>query len=368
MSAPGRDQRPRLSIVITCYNYARYVGHAIDSALAQDCPGVEVIVVDDGSTDASPEVIARYGDRIRSIRQPNQGSIPAYNRGYAESRADLVLFLDADDVAAPQLARRVLDAWRPGCVKVQYDLSIIDAQGDDLGRRFCHFDAGYDAAAVRRSFERTGTYLWPVTAGNVYARSLLDAVGPLIVGIGPDGLLNTIAPVYGEIVTIPECLASYRLHGANMWSSNGLDLKRLPERIAARIRELDELVAHARARQVALPIAADAGSAAMLDHELAFINYRLMALRLGQTYPGRERDTPHQLWRIGMRCLAQQPMSARHRLVHGVWLGVMWLAPRPLAAALVSLRFRRAELLQPLRRRTAAWTARLRGQTAARAE
>jgi len=182
MSAPGsderssaerdrderdRDERPRLSIVITCYNYARYVGHAIDSALAQDCPGVEVIVVDDGSTDASPEVIARYGDRIRSIRQPNQGSIPAYNRGYAESRADLVLFLDADDVAAPQLARRVLDAWRPGCVKVQYDLSIIDAQGDDLGRRFCHFDAGYDAAAVRRSFERTGTYLWPVTAGNV---------------------------------------------------------------------------------------------------------------------------------------------------------------------------------------------------------
>jgi len=69
-----------------------------------------------------------------------------------------------------------------------------------------------------------------------------------------------------------------------------------------------------------------------------------------------------------MRCLAQQPMSARHRLVHGVWLGVMWIAPRPLAAALVSLRFRRAELLQPLRRRTAAWTARLRGQTAARAE
>jgi len=69
-----------------------------------------------------------------------------------------------------------------------------------------------------------------------------------------------------------------------------------------------------------------------------------------------------------MRCIAQQPMSARHRLMHAVWLGVMRLAPRPLAAALVSLRFRRAELWQPLRRRASAWTARLRGQTAARAE
>ena len=365
------DARPRLSIVITCYNYARYVGSAIDSALAQDCAGIEVIVVDDGSTDESPAVIARYGDRIRAIRQANQGSIPAYNRGYAEARGELVLFLDADDVAAPQLARRVLDAWRPGVVKVQYDLSIIDANGDDLGRRFCHFDAGYDAAAVRRSFERTGTYLWPVTAGNVYARALLDAVGPLIVGIGPDGLLNTVAPVYGEIVTLPDCLASYRLHGANMWSSNGLDLKRLPERIAARIRELDELVAHARARGVALPAAPDggaSGSAAMLDHELAFLNYRLMALRLGQTYPGRERDTPGRLWRTALRCLAQQPMGARHRALHTVWLSALWLAPRPLAAALVSLRFRRAELVQPLRRRAAVWSARLRGHAAARAE
>ena len=167
--------RPLLSVVITCYNYARYVGTAIDSALAQTYPNVEVIVVDDGSTDPSADVIARYGERVRAIRQANQGSIPAYNRGFAESRGELVLFLDADDVAEPTLAQRVVDAWHDGCVKVQYDLKIIDAAGADLGRRFCHFDAGYDAAAVRRSFARSGTYLWPVTAGNVYARRFLEA-------------------------------------------------------------------------------------------------------------------------------------------------------------------------------------------------
>ncbi|HEY9063564.1 MAG TPA: glycosyltransferase family A protein [Burkholderiaceae bacterium] len=339
----------RLSIVITCYNYARYVGTAINSALAQTYPHVEVIVVDDGSTDRSAEVIARYGERVRSIRQANQGSIPAYNRGFAESRGDLVLFLDADDVAEPELAQRVVAAWHAGCAKVQYDLKIIDAGGADLGRRFCHFDSGYDAAAVRRSFERTGTYLWPVTAGNVYARGFLEAAGPLKVGIGPDGLLNTIAPLYGEVVTIRDALASYRLHGANMWSSNGLDLTRLPERIAARYRELDELASHARARGIALP----AGDP--LDHELAFVNYRLMALRLGQTYPGRERDSAYRLWRTALRHLATQPLPPKQRAVHGIWISVLWLAPRPLAAALIRLRFRRAELLQPLRRRFAAW-------------
>jgi len=339
--------RPTFSIVITCYNYAQYVGVAIESALAQTRPGVEVIVVDDGSTDASAEVIQRYAGRVRSIRQVNQGSIPAYNRGFAESTGDLVLFLDADDVAAPQLAEEAVAAWRPGCVKVQYDLSIIDAAGADLGRRFCNYTTGYDAAQVRRSFERTGTYLWPVTTGNVYARDYLDAIVPLKVGIGPDGLLNTVAPAYGDIVTIPRCLASYRLHGANMWASNGFDLTRLPERIRLRRLEIAELVAHARARGVALP------PGDMLDHELPFINYRLMALRLGQRYEGAEADTPASLWRAGMRFLKSAPMRGRVRLAHGLWLGALRLAPRPLAATLIQLRFRRAQYLQPLRQAVA---------------
>lgn len=335
--------RPTFSIVITCYNYAQYVGAAIESALAQTRPGVEVVVVDDGSTDGSAEVIKRYAGRVRSIRQANQGSIPAYNRGYAESTGDLVLFLDADDVAAPRLAEEVVAAWQPGCVKVQYDLSIIDAAGADLGRRFCNYAPGYDAAQVRSSFTRTGTYLWPVTTGNVYARPYLDAIVPLKVGIGPDGLLNTVAPAFGEVVTIPRCLASYRLHGANMWASNGLDLTRLPERIRLRRLEIAELVAHARTRGVALP----AGD--LLDHELPFINYRLMALRLGQRYEGAEADTPTTLWRVGMRFLQSAPMRLRARVAHGVWLTALWAAPRPVAAALIQLRFRRAQFLQPLR-------------------
>ena len=80
------------------YNYARYLREAIDSALGQTCAPLEVIVVDDGSTDATPEVLESYGDRIRVIRQNNQGVAAARNAGIAAARGEYVAFLDSDDL------------------------------------------------------------------------------------------------------------------------------------------------------------------------------------------------------------------------------------------------------------------------------
>ena len=68
-----------VSVIIPTYNHARYLGEAIDSALAQTHPTLDVIVIDDGSTDETPEVMASYGDRIRPLRQPNQGPAAARN-------------------------------------------------------------------------------------------------------------------------------------------------------------------------------------------------------------------------------------------------------------------------------------------------
>src|ERR1700719_288784 len=89
--------RALVSIIIPNYNYARYLRIAIDSALAQTYAPVEVIVVDDGSTDNSREVIESYGDRITPIIKTNGGHGSALNAGYAASRGEIVIFLDADD-------------------------------------------------------------------------------------------------------------------------------------------------------------------------------------------------------------------------------------------------------------------------------
>jgi glycosyltransferase involved in cell wall biosynthesis len=100
----------RVSVIIPAYNAAAFVGEAVNSALAQSHPDVEVIVVDDSSTDGTPEILARYGDRIRVHRQPNGGVSSARNTGAALAGGDWVSFLDADDVWAPRKIEAQLTA------------------------------------------------------------------------------------------------------------------------------------------------------------------------------------------------------------------------------------------------------------------
>jgi glycosyltransferase involved in cell wall biosynthesis len=114
-----------ISVIIPAWNRAREVCHAIDSALAQTLTPLEVIVVDDGSTDETPEVLAGYGDRIRVVRQSNQGVAAARNAGIAAARGDLLAFLDSDDV------------WLPR--KLELQAARIDAD-PELGLVHCGVD------------------------------------------------------------------------------------------------------------------------------------------------------------------------------------------------------------------------------------
>jgi len=91
----------RASLIISTFNHGRFVGAAIDSALAQTLGAVDVIVVDDGSTDDTLAILERYAGRVRILRQPNRGLAAARNTGLAAARGTFVSFLDADDVMAP---------------------------------------------------------------------------------------------------------------------------------------------------------------------------------------------------------------------------------------------------------------------------
>jgi glycosyltransferase involved in cell wall biosynthesis len=100
---------PRVSAVITTYNYERYVAAAIESVLGQTVPPDEVVVVDDGSTDGTAAVVAGYTGRgVRYIRQANAGAGAARNRGIRETRGELIAFLDADDCWLPDKLERQL--------------------------------------------------------------------------------------------------------------------------------------------------------------------------------------------------------------------------------------------------------------------
>lgn len=329
---------PLISVIVTCYNYGRYVDQAIESALAQSYRNVEVIVVNDGSTDASLAVISRYAERVVIIDQKNAGSIAAYNRGFEASHGDIVVLLDADDVLEPGALAKVVAVWSPEVAKVQWDLRIIDSAGRDLGRKFCHFDAAYDVARVRRSFEDTGTYRWPVSVGNAYARWFAERVFPLSTDAGPDGALNTVAPLYGDVVTLPETLASYRVHGQNLWSNTGGDAARLPARIRMRQAEVALLRRHAAELGVQL------SASNVLDHELPFLNYRLMAKKLGLGYPGSEADSVSSLLAKAWQLLKREGYSLRQLAAHGAWFSTLAASPPMATRGLMRLRFQRGAL------------------------
>jgi glycosyltransferase involved in cell wall biosynthesis len=129
---------PLVSILITNYNYAAYVGEAIESALAQTYPHVEVVVVDDGSTDGSREIIQRYAGRIVPVFKENGGQGSAFNAGYAASSGNILCFLDADDVFFPEKVERVVDAMKrhPHVTWVKNSLTITDQRLRPLGTSF----------------------------------------------------------------------------------------------------------------------------------------------------------------------------------------------------------------------------------------
>lgn len=107
---------PLVSVVIPVYNCEAYVGEAVQSALDQDHPNIEVIVVDDGSRDGSVDVLKRFGDRIRLIQVRNGGPARARNAAMAVAKGRYLAFLDADDV------------WLPG--KVSAQVAYLEAHPD----------------------------------------------------------------------------------------------------------------------------------------------------------------------------------------------------------------------------------------------
>ena len=121
----------RVSAVIPCYNYGKYLARAIDSILAQTHPVAEIIVVDDGSSDNTREIATSFGDRVRYIFQENRGRAAARNHGIREATGDWIALLDADDWWLPNKIELQVQALaqRPGAVLVYTGVRCEDPDG-----------------------------------------------------------------------------------------------------------------------------------------------------------------------------------------------------------------------------------------------
>jgi len=214
---------PTVSVVVPCFNGARFVGEAVASALAQTHRDLEVVVVDDGSTDDSAARVRALGDpRVRVVAQANAGVAAARNRGAAEARGDYLAFLDQDDSWLPEkLARQLARfAERPAAGIVYCDGFIVSEHGavlDTWGARY-RLPAGhvFEALASR--------CVIPVST-LVLPRATFEAVGGFrgfryVEDL--DLILRVAAGHPIEMVATP--LARYRIHPGSETRRLGLEV------------------------------------------------------------------------------------------------------------------------------------------------
>jgi glycosyltransferase involved in cell wall biosynthesis len=212
------SELPLASIVISSYNYGRFLPDAIESALGQTYANTEVIVVDDGSTDHSCEVIAGYGERVRPVRKDNGGQASALNAGYLASRGEVVFFVDSDDLLLPTAVEKALPLFGdPRVAKVHWSLWAVDDQGRNTGlvRNPVLLEGDLRDAVIQGG---PYGYLWPDTTGNAWARSFLEKVLPIPeeeFRTSPDLYLCGLAPLFGTIGRIPEPQGCWRTHNQN---------------------------------------------------------------------------------------------------------------------------------------------------------
>jgi hypothetical protein len=210
----------KTSIIIPAYNQARYLERAITSALAQKDADVEVVVVNDGSTDETQDIIARYQaePRLKSIHQSNAGLAAARNRGLAEATGEYVCFLDADDFYDPQKCAKqaaLLDA-NPDLGFVYCDFTTVDENGTPHPKQGSVHDvqrtlSGFIFPALAQS-----GFFPPHTV--MIRRRVLDAVGHFDLDLGgnADYDLWLRAAAEHRAMFLDEKLANYREHGDSM--------------------------------------------------------------------------------------------------------------------------------------------------------
>src|SRR5436190_6613776 len=251
---------PRASIIINNYNYGRFVGEAIESALQQTYAHTEVMVVDDGSTDDSRDVIGSFGQRVVPVFKSNGGQGSAFNAGFAATDGDFVCFLDADDVLCPSAMSEAVEAFRgPEIVKVEWKLFVIDECGRDTGCAIPEKPLPQDLQ--ERTLRDGPFYDWLVTppsSGNCYSRGMLQQVLPMTepeFRHGSDVCLTMLSPLFGNVIRVPQPQGSYRQHGGNNYFGRRLDEARLGDYVQRFENCCQVLSRHMQARGMPADIA-----------------------------------------------------------------------------------------------------------------
>lgn len=224
---------PRITALINTHNYGRFVSEAITSVLAQDVPAgeMEVLVVDDGSTDDTAAQVAKFGERVRYVRKENGGQASALNVGCAVARAEIIATLDGDDLWLPGKVRRVLEEFEkhPEAGMVYHPFEHWDVQRNVIEKDM-HFPAA--SGNVPEMPDGLLRYGDLSTSGLAFRKAALEKLLPIPerLKILADSYLGYLIIFVAPVAAVREHLTRYRIHGANLFSHGGEEEARVRQR------------------------------------------------------------------------------------------------------------------------------------------
>lgn len=227
------SNEPLVSVLVTNYNYDQYLQEAIESVLNQTYRSIELIVVDDGSTDNSREIIAKYQDKLISVFKDNGGQASAINVAFRISRGEIIGLLDADDVWLPTKVEAVVKASLecPNASVIYHKVQNCDRDGKLWGPPWPPYKIIRGNIADRVA--KTGSWWpWPPSTALSFTRKFLSQVMDIPENgdfrFSAEPYLADLAPFFGEVVGIDRPLSLFRIHDTNNWSNrNGKEQRDL---------------------------------------------------------------------------------------------------------------------------------------------
>lgn len=216
---------PLVSVILCNYNYEAYVGQAIRSVLNQTYPNIELVIVDDGSTDNSREVISTYVSSnpgsVTTIFKKNGGQASAFNAGFDRVKGEIICFLDSDDCWVHEKAERVVQAYRQKEYSVvQHNLYVMDEKSNVS--KEIHPGTYFSGDVLQAYFIQNHTDFFSSTSGISSLKKHLDQIFPLdeCWRICADVAVTRPLPIFGEVLTLKANLGYYRIHGHNTWMNS----------------------------------------------------------------------------------------------------------------------------------------------------
>jgi glycosyltransferase involved in cell wall biosynthesis len=321
---PLMPSRPSLAVIISCYNYASFIRCAIDSVVSQMRDDCELVVVDDGSTDGSWDIICSTG--VPAYRIDNAGQRSACLYGLDRTTAPFVMFLDADDALKPGSLATIVDLLDANVAKLQFSLTLIDSTGSATSGAYSSLETFRNREELISDVLRSGVYKTPPTSGNVFRRDLCEFLRDVDYDKAVDGVILFAAPFLGDIVSVSDELGCYRIHGRN---DSGLgrmpdaaSLQRDMDRFSSRMEHLRKIVT-----------GITPGRSLVATDQAFYFRERKVCLDIASGHISKLTALPGLL-----TMLSREPFSVKNKLAIAAFFALASVLPNRFARILLAYR------------------------------